>query len=137
MKPEVKKDTNRIAKVNSLVQHELGPILHEFLDWHNGLVTITKVDTSKDMKWAKVWISIFNSNPTRKGVGKQKINVSNEVIDKKVLDFLADNIYDVQGELNKHFHTKIIPKISFKLDVSPRYVEHIDELLREVHEEQE
>ena len=60
MKLEVKKDTNRIAKVNSLIQHELGPILHEFLDWQNGLVTISKVETSKDMKYAKVWVSIFH-----------------------------------------------------------------------------
>jgi ribosome-binding factor A len=135
MKPEVKKDTNRIAKVNSLVQKELGPILHEFLDWQNGLITITKVDTSKDMKWAKIWISIFNGNPTRKGASGTKIKVSDDVMDQKIMDFLANNIYDIQGELNKHFHTKIIPKISFKLDTSPRYVEHIDELLREVHEE--
>ena len=122
---EVKKDTNRIAKVNSLIQHELGPVLHEFLDWQKGLVTITKVETSKDMKWAKIWISIFD--PSSKDTAES---------DKKIMDFLTKNIYDIQGELNKHFHTKIIPRISFKLDVSPRYVEHIDELIREVHEEE-
>ncbi len=116
MKP-VKKDTNRIARVNSLIQHELGPILQEFLDWQKGLITITKVDTSRDMKYAKVWISIFNGD------------------DKKILEHLNKNIYDIQGEINKHFETKIIPRISFLIDMSPRYVEHIDELLREVHEE--
>jgi len=128
---EVKKDTNRIAKVNSLIQKELGPVLHEFLDWQNGLVTISKVDTSKDMKWAKVWISIFY--PENKSAKK---TLTPQELDQKVLDFLAKNIYDIQGELNKNFHTKIIPKISFRLDTSPRYVEHIDELLREVHEEE-
>jgi ribosome-binding factor A len=135
---EVKKDTNRIAKVNSLVQKELGPILHEFLDWQNGLVTITKVDTSKDMKWAKIWISIFHSNPVRPDPSNKsvKIKVGNEVLDKKVMDFLAKNIYDIQGEVNKHFHTKIIPRISFHLDTSPRYVQHIDELIKEVHDEE-
>jgi ribosome-binding factor A len=116
MKP-VKKDTNRIAKVNSLIQKELGPVLHEFLDWQKGLVTITKVETSKDMKYTKIWISIFNGD------------------DDKILNFLAKNIYRLQGEVNKHFHTKIIPRISFKLDTSPRYVQHIDELLKEIHEE--
>lgn len=135
MRQEIKKDTNRIAKVNSLIQKELGPILHEFLEWHKGLVTITKVETSKDMKWAKIWISIFHEKLTRKGPNNEVINVSNEVLDKKVLDFLVKNIYDIQGEVNKHFHTKIIPRISFYLDVSPRYVEHIDELIKEVHEE--
>jgi ribosome-binding factor A len=116
--PQQKKDTNRIAKVNSLIQHELGPVLHEYLDWQNGIVTITKVETSRDMKWAKVWISILNGD------------------DEKILAFLAKNIYDLQGELNKHFHTKIIPRISFHLDTSPRYVEHIDELIRKIHEEE-
>ena len=137
MKP-VKKDTNRIAKINSLIQKELGPILHEFLDWQKGLVTITKVDTSKDMKWAKIWISIFhpkqqNPLPPVKIApgGKEKKFLP---LDKQILDFLAKNIYDIQGEVNKHFHTKIIPRISFHLDVSPRYVEHIDELIKEIHE---
>lgn len=113
-----KKDTNRIAKVNSLVEHSLGPILLEFLQDHKGLVTITKVETSRDMKWAKIWISIFNGD------------------DQKILDFLAENIYDIQGEVNKHFHTKIIPRISFHLDTSPRYAQHISELIEEVHKEE-
>lgn len=116
---QVKKDTNRIAKVNSLIQKELGPILHEFLDFQKGLVTISKVETSRDMKWAKVWISIFNGD------------------DEKILGYISRNIYDVQGELNKHFATKIIPRLQFFLDTSPRYVEHIDELVRKVHEEEQ
>jgi len=131
----IKKDTNRIAKVNSLIQHELGPILHEFLDWQKGLVTITKVETSKDMKWAKIWISILHPDPI---THPNKETVPNDVpaMDKKIMDYLHAHIYEIQGEVNKHFHTKIIPRISFKLDVSPRYVEHIDELLREIHKEE-
>jgi ribosome-binding factor A len=152
MRQEVKKDTNRIAKVNSLIQHELGPVLHEFLDWQNGLVTITKVETSKDMKWAKVWISIFNPNakrsedeprsplPIRKD-GKSLIKTHKKIhpaptLDDKILKFLTDNIYNIQGEVNKHFHTKIIPRISFHLDTSPRYAQHIDEVLRKIHSEE-
>ncbi len=118
MKP-VKKDTNRIAKVNSLIQLELGKILHEFLYEEKGITTISKVETSKDMKWAKIWISIFNGD------------------DNKILALLSKNIYYVQGEMNKHFATKIIPRISFHLDTSPRYVEHIEEVLRKIHEEDE
>jgi ribosome-binding factor A len=116
MRP-VKKDTNRIAKVNSLIQKELGPVLLEFLYEHKGLVTITKVETSRDMKWAKIWVSIFGGD------------------DDKILDFLAKNIYHLQGEVNKHFHTKIIPRIGFHLDTTPRYAQHIEELVKKVHEE--
>jgi ribosome-binding factor A len=114
----VKKDTNRIAKVNSLIQHELGPILHEELAGGPGLVTITKVDTSKDMKYAKVWISILGGN------------------DLKILEHLTHHIYDIQGSLNKHFSSKIIPRISFHLDTNPRYVEHIEEVIRKIHDEE-
>ena len=148
MRPEVKKDTNRIAKVNSLIQHELGPILHEYLDWQPGLVTITKVDTSKDMKYCKIWISILDPNPARP-VETASSSISTDVVklkkskqpknvqplDEKVMEFLAKNIYDLQGEVNHHFHTKIIPRISFHLDTSPRYVEHIDDVLRKIHQE--
>ncbi len=118
MRP-VKKDTNRIAKVNSLIRRELGPILLVFLQGMEGLVTITKADTSKDMKWCKVWISILGGD------------------DDKILGYLAKNIYDIQGELNKYFFTKIIPRISFHLDTSPRYAQHIDEVIRKIHDEEE
>jgi ribosome-binding factor A len=112
-----KKDTNRIAKVNSLIQHKLGPILLEFQQGQEGLITITKVETSRDMKWAKVWISVFGDD------------------DKKTLSYLQKNIYDIQGELNKHFSTKIIPRVSFHLDNSAKYVQHIDEVIKKIHEE--
>lgn len=136
MKP-IKKDTNRIAKVNSLIQHELGPILHEALDWQKGLVTISKVETSRDMKWAKVWISIlYPNNPSSILKVEDEAKIA-QTADKKILDYLAKHIYDIQGELNKHFATKIIPRVSFHLDTSPRYVQHIDELLKEIHKEGE
>lgn len=129
-----KKDTNRIAKINSLIQHELGPILHEFLDWQKGLVTITKVETSKDMKWAKVWISILHPDPITQP-GKTKIPNNVPVMDKKIIGFLHTKIYHIQGEMNRHFATKIIPRISFHLDTAPRYVEHIEEVIRKIHAE--
>jgi ribosome-binding factor A len=137
MKP-VKKDTNRIARVNSLIEHALGPVLLEYLSEFKGLVTISKVDTSRDMKWVKVWISIFNAASTRSARSGQNDNLKNDngILDKKILDFLAKNIYYIQGEMNKAFHTKIIPRISFHLDTSPRYAQHIEELVKKVHGEE-
>lgn len=114
-----KKDTNRIAKVNSYIQQVLGPILLEFLDSGDGLVTISKVEASRDLRWAKIWISIFGGN------------------DQKILEYIKRNLYDIQGELNRKFSTKIVPRLQFFLDTSPRYAEHIDELVRKVHAEAE
>lgn len=114
---KVKKDTNRIAKINSLIQKKLGEILHEELGNGPGLVTITRVETSKDMKYAKVWLSVFGGD------------------DEGIFRHLTNHIYEIQGELNKHFTTKIIPRVSFHLDTAPRYAEHIDEVIRKIHEE--
>jgi ribosome-binding factor A len=114
---QVKKDVNRIAKVNSLIQHGLGPVLLEFQQGQGSLITITKVETTKDMKYVKVWISVFGADQD------------------KILKSLNSNIYEIQGELNKHFSTKIIPRLSFRLDTSAAYVQRIDEAIRKIHEE--
>lgn len=170
----LKKDANRIAKVNSLIKRELGPILLRLRQGQDGLVTITKVETSKDMKWAKVWISILptkNPHPPRGelgaaspqhphpasghplplgeenneesfGRGESSLSQADEKpqaapsLDDRILKFLAKNIYGIQGELNKYFYTKIIPKISFHLDIGPRYAQHIDEVIRKIHSEE-
>ncbi len=116
IKPQ--KNPNRIAKVNSFIQTELGPILHEFAEDLPGLVTISKVETSQDMKWSKVWISIFGGD------------------DNKTLQFIYKNIFFIQGELNKKFTTKIIPRLQFFLDTSPRYAQHINELIKKIHGEE-
>lgn len=113
----IKKNPNRIAKINSFIQQTLGPILMEFLNEHNGLVTVSKVETSRDLRWAKIWVSIFGGN------------------DRQILDRINHNLYHIQGQLNQKFSTKIIPRLQFFLDTSPRYVEHINELVRRVHEE--
>ena len=113
-----RKDTNRMEKVNSLIQHILGQTLLPYLKNQNGLTTITKVDTSRDMKWAKVWISVVGED------------------EKKIMKTLQNNIYDIQGELYRTMSMKIVPKISFHLDSSAQYAEHINEIFREIEHEQ-
>lgn len=118
MKPQVKKNTNRIPRVNSLIQQKLGEVLREVLEGENGLVTVTKVETSKDLRHTKVWISIFGGD------------------DNKILKILGDNIYQIQGKLNSAMSTKLFPRLTFHLDTSPRYVEHIDDMIRKIHQEE-
>ena len=52
--------TRRIEQVNSFIQEELNDIFLEELEFSkNSLVTITKVITSKDLGWAKIYLSIL------------------------------------------------------------------------------
>jgi ribosome-binding factor A len=111
------KNPNRIARVNSYIQQNLSEILQKFLSEQKGLVTISKVETSQDMKWAKIWLSILGGD------------------DDKILGYINKNIYHIQGELNKTFKTKIIPRLQFFLDTSPRYVQHIEEVIKKIHKD--
>jgi ribosome-binding factor A len=118
MKPKVpKKNTNRMEKVNSLLEHMLAQIIIPYIKDEEGVTSIQKVETSRDLKWAKVWITIV--------AGK----------DGKIMSLLRDNIYDIQGEVNQRMETKIVPRISFHLDTTGRYAQHINEIFKQIEDE--
>lgn len=113
------KPVNRIEKLNSLIQRLVGSSLPEFLDGQDGLVTVSRVETSGDSRWAKVWISIVGGD------------------DDKIFAAINKNLYDIQGELNRRMGMKMTPRLQFFLDTTPRYVQHIDELIKKIHDEAE
>lgn len=114
-----KKPSNRIEKLNSLIQQQVGLTIKDTIETNGGLVTVSRVETSGDSRWAKVWISIVGGN------------------DDEILGEINKNIYDIQGELNRHLGMKMTPRLQFFLDTSPRYVQHIDELIKKIHKEDE
>ncbi len=79
------------------------------------LVTVSGVKISSDLSSAKVYVSIFPSDKT-----------------KAVMDTIAENARTFRGELGSRFahNLRIVPELSFFVDDSLDYVEHIDELLK-------
>lgn len=112
-------NTNRIEKLNSLIQRLVGESLPEFLEGQAGLVTVSRIETSGDSRWAKVWISIVGGD------------------DDKIFAAINKNIYDIQGELNRKMGMKMTPRLQFFLDTTPRYVQHIDELIKKIHADED
>lgn len=112
-----RKNTNRIEKVNSLIQKIVGGEIQQYLEGGPGLVTVSKVEASRDLKWAKIWISIIGGD------------------DDKIMALLQRHLYEIQGELNRSLAMKVIPRLQLFLDTSPRYAQHINELIKEIHEE--
>lgn len=111
------KNPNRIPKLNSLLQQLIGEAILPYVKTQNGLTTISQVQVSGDVKWAKVWISIVAGD------------------DDQIFKILNDNIYDIQGVINNKLGMKMTPRIQFFLDTSPRYAQHINELIKKAHEE--
>lgn len=104
--------SDRTKKLGNLIQHEIAPMLIQYIDErHFGLITIKRVEVSRDISVAKVWVScMFNSADFEAEVQK--------------------HIYKIQQILNQHIHSKKVPKLIFKNDDTSDYVDKIEGLLK-------
>jgi len=105
--------TNRIDRVNSLLEHEIGKIISkDFAFSPEILVTLTRVDTSSNLIEAKVYISVF---PEEKSAG--------------IIRALQKSVYDVQYKINRTLRQRPIPKIRFIKETQISKAARIEELL--------
>ena len=105
--------SDRIKKINHLIQHEVAPLLLQEIDEsHFGLITVKKVETSRDISIAKVWVSCLQNE---------------EDFEQEI----SKHIFKIQQILNKHMHSKKVPKLVFLIDQSSKYVENIEDLLKQ------
>lgn len=109
----------RIKKVNKLILELMGQIiLRECQFPANSLVTILGVETSKDLLYSKITVSVF---PAEKR--------------QDALNYLTKNIYELQQFLNKKLDMHPVPKIRFVLDATEEEAAKIEKLLGKLKEE--
>jgi ribosome-binding factor A len=89
---------------------------------HVGLITVTKVVCSPDLREAKIYISIYNN------AGKS-VNDSMEII-KNQTAF-------VRGLLGNRIALRFVPRIAFYYDDTQEYVETIERLFQKIHQQDE
>lgn len=111
--------SRRQKRVNSLLKKHLSKIIFKFFDFEDTLVTVTGVETSKDIKHATAKISIYP--------------LENK---EKVLKRLNNDIYQIQQALNKKLEMKFVPKIRFEFDQTGKKVQEVTDALNEVKKEQ-
>lgn len=109
-------DSNRLDKVNRLLEKELAEILRqETAKTHGLMVSVSAVRTAPDLSFAKVFVSVF---PSDKGT---------EIV--KNLNTYVGGIRGALGNKVRH-QLRIIPELRFEIDDSLDYLERIDELLK-------
>lgn len=113
-------NSNRMARVNEELKREVSNIINYEVKNSNvtGMISVTKVKTTPDFKYAKVSVSIINSK-----------NV------KQTLAGLKAASGFVRSRLAEKMNLRITPEIVFELDESLVYGERIDKLLQEVMKE--
>lgn len=110
----------RTDKVASLVKQEIGTILQKnFAVDESGLITVTEVRMSPDLKIAKVYVSIFGDQAQK----------------EKSLAFLEEHKPFVRSELGHNIRLKFTPSIAFYLDESLDRAMKIETILNRIHNE--
>jgi len=110
-------ESTRQLKVAREIQKDLAEIIRSkgmaFFD--GAMVSVSGVKISPDFSVAKVYLSIFPSSKTEKAM--QTIN---------------DNYKSIRGEMGAKIgkQMRIVPQLTFFVDDSLDYVEHIEELLK-------
>ena len=112
-----KRNTNRMNKVDEEIKREISKIISQELKNPNitGLISVTKVKTSSDLKSAKIYISILNS--------KSK---------KNTLQGLKNATGFIRTELAKRIVLRYTPELIFELDETMEYGAKIDNILKDI-----
>ena len=112
-----KKNQNRMSRVDEELKKEISNIITYDLKDPNitGLISVTKVKVSGDLKYAKVYVSMLNAKDN-----------------KQVLAALKKSAGFVRTEIAKRINLRTTPEIIFIFDDSIEYGSRIDTILKEV-----
>ncbi len=106
----------RISKLNSLIQQQISEIISKNLHLkQNVFFTITKVDTSKDLSYTDVFVSVFP-----------------ELESNYFLKTIKKEIYFIQKKLNQRLIIKKFPRIRFHLDKTEIEADKIEKILKKL-----
>ena len=110
--------SNRIGRINEEIQRELADQLRRLKDprvSQVGMVSITRVDTTSDLRYARVYVSALNC-PDEKGLLKGL---------KSAAGYL-------RRELGSRIDLRYTPELQFFIDDSIAYGAHILDMLNHV-----
>ena len=106
----------RISKINNLIKQQIAEAISRELSLKPGVfLTISKVDTSNDLRYTRIFISVFPEKETG-----------------YALETLKKETYFLQGKLNKKLFIKTVPKIEFVLDTTEVEADRVEKLLNDV-----
>jgi ribosome-binding factor A len=107
---------HRIEKVNELIKQQISQTLTRELDLKPGVfVTVSRVDTTADLRYARIFVSIF---PEREA--------------SYALETLKNELYRLQGVLNKKLSMKPLPRIEFHLDITEVRADAVEKILKDL-----
>jgi ribosome-binding factor A len=107
--------TRRTDRINGLLRQEISELLSRELNDPrlSGVVSITKVETSGDLRYARVFVSVLASRDDK----------------ETVLSGISSASKFMRRELGERLSLRYIPELSFILDESLEEADHIFRLM--------
>jgi len=102
-----------IREINNIIYRKINDPRIKF-------VTITRIKVSTDLKYADIFVTIFND----------------EAQQKKALKGLKNATKFIRGELGKDLKLRYVPKIEFKIDEDLEHQYKLIKIITEVHDQQ-
>ena len=112
--------SNRIGRLNEEIQRELSAQIRRLKDPRvsgTGMVSITRVDTTGDLRYCRVYVSVLDKSQ-----------------EKDVLKGLKSAAGFLRRELGSALRLRDTPGLQFEADDSIAYGAHILELLHDVEQ---
>lgn len=111
----------RRYRVADQLQRELGDLVRTVKDPRvTGLVTISSVDVSPDLAYAKVFVTVLETETPEETVAGLN----------RAVGFL-------RGRLGGRLHLRGIPRLTFEYDPTLDRVDRVEEILRELRKEED
>ncbi len=111
-------ESTRQQKINRLIQKEIAELFQHdpSLYQGHGMLTVTRVNVTRDFSYARVYVSVFAVNDKQ-----------------SVMKALEENNKDIRFRLGQRVKNqlRIIPELAFVLDDTLDYIENIDNLLKQ------
>ena len=110
----------RTDRVASEIQQALGLLFQrEFSELADGLLTVTKVRMSPDLKNGRVYISILGGSRPH----------------EKTVQMIQAEQPHIRHALSREVRMKYVPELRFYLDDTQENVAHIEDIFRKIREE--
>lgn len=117
-----RRNYNRSGRINEAIKEEMALILRDIKDPRiDPLTSIVKVDTSRDLKYCKIYYSVLGDEESRK---------STEEGLRSAAGF-------IRRELASRVNLRVTPELSFLRDDSIEYSIYLGEKFKEIHEADE
>jgi ribosome-binding factor A len=110
--------TQRTERVQKLAKEVLGEAIQSLKDPRVGFTTVTAVRVTRDLRHARVFISVLGSHDEQDATMQGL---------KSATPFL-------RGRLGREMRVRYLPELTFELDHGPEEAERLERLLRKLHE---